>query len=421
MEHRTIRTARKADMEQGAPTTAPGHRSVPQARRRAWPRRALTGLAVTAAALGGLNLWARANVDTSTFARALAWLEADVGDMDRFPQRVIEAPPVASALPTCGARFDLSAPVPTEGRDVPLDAVLESTRTRGFMVLRGGCVLAEYYGEGADEATLLTSFSVAKSVLATLIGIAVDRGDLPGLDVPVTRYLPELRERDARFDDITVASLMAMGSGLGYEEAGTPWGDDTATYYGVDLRAVALSARVEEPPMERWLYNNYNPLIAGMVLERATGTTVAAYAEEHLWGPLGAERDASWSLDSTRSGMEKLESGFNATLRDWARFGLLAARGGGVEGRQVAASEFWDQATQPQQTRTGELEPGYGLWWWVDTGRPGAFLARGNLGQFIYIDPGADVVVLRFGEDFGRDDWPDVLRSIAEAAAGARP
>ncbi|HYD10308.1 MAG TPA: serine hydrolase, partial [Acidimicrobiales bacterium] len=383
-------------------------------RLRTWARRLVVTATVVAMGLGGLHLWARANVDTSTLARSLAWFEADVGDIDRFPQRAIQAPSSASPLPDCAEQYDLSTTVVAAGRGIALEELLATTRTRGFMVLQGGCVLAEHYGEGVDAGTLLTSFSVAKSVLATLIGIAVERGDLPGLDVPVTRYLPELAERDARFDDVTLASLMAMASGLRYEELGTPWSDDTLTYYGVDLRDIALDATIEEPPMTRWLYNNYNPLIAGMVLERATGTSVAAYAEEHLWRPLGAQSDASWSLDSTRSGLEKLESGFNATLRDWARFGLLAARRGVVGSAEIASPEFWDGATHPQRTAAGELDEGYGLWWWVDTERPDAFWARGNFGQFIYVDPTADVVVLRFGEDFGIDDWPDVLRRIAE-------
>jgi CubicO group peptidase (beta-lactamase class C family) len=181
------------------------------------------------------------------------------------------------------------------------------------------------------------------------------------------------------------------------------------TYYGTDLREVARSAEVAEPPATRWLYNNFNPLLMGMVLERATGTTVSAYAQEHLWATVGAEHDASWSLDSEASGLEKLESGYNATLRDWGRFGLLAAH------RDVATDEFWDAATLPQPD---DLSPHYGLWWWVDEGRPGSFLARGNKGQFVYVDPAADVVVARFGEDFGIDDWPDVLAGIAEEVGG---
>lgn len=384
-------------------------------RLRTSVRLLLVGLLVVGVGLGAVNVWARANVDTSTVARSLVWLDADVGDIDRFPQREIRASE-PRPLPTCTGTLDLSTVVTTEGDEMALDALLAETRTRGFLVLRDGCVLAESYGEGAEESTLLTSFSVAKSVLATLIGIAVERGDLPGLDVPVTRYLPELRDRDPRFDDVTLASLMAMASGLGYDESGTPWSDDTVTYYGVDLRDVALSARVEHPPMSQWSYNNYNPLLAGMVLERATGTSVAAYAQEHLWAPLGAEHDASWSLDSTAGGLEKLESGFNATLRDWARFGLLAARGGAVGAERLATPEFWDRATHPQTTATGELAAQYGLWWWVDTDNPDAFLARGNLGQLIYVAPEADVVVLRFGEDFGIEDWPNVARQVADLA-----
>ncbi|HEY0888566.1 MAG TPA: serine hydrolase [Nocardioides sp.] len=393
-------------------------------RRGRWLRRTAVLVALLLVAGVALQTWARLSLDTSAVARAVVWLEADVEDIDRFPARTIAAPPAARPLPDCAETRDPSElTVTTAGERRRLDGLLRETRTRGFLVLRQGCVLLEAYGAGAGPATLLTSFSVAKSVLATLVGIALQRGDLPSLDVPVTDYLPELAEDDGRFSRVTLASLLAMGSGLHYEERGLPWSDDAVTYYSPDLRATALSATIEEAPMRTWRYNNYNPLLVGMLLERATGVSVASYAERHLWAPLGAERDASWSIDSEASGLEKLESGFNATLRDWARFGLLAARAGrvgGADGAQVAEPAFWERATSAQPTSDGVLAPHYGLWWWLDEARPGAFQARGNLGQFIHVSPSTDVVVLRFGEDFGIEDWPAVLGQVADRAVASR-
>ena len=363
---------------------------------------------VLALAGGALYTWALVSTDSSGFARAMVWRDADVYDVDRFPARAVAAPTTPSPLPDCE--------VQRTGEDL-LGDLLEQTRTRGLLVLREGCVVTEWYGAGADSDTLLTSFSVAKSVLATLVGIALERGELGSLDEPVTEHLPELAERDPRFEAVTLRHLMAMESGLRYEEAGLPWSDDALTYYGTDLRELALSAEVVDDPATRWLYNNYNPLLVGMVLERATGTTVAAYAEEHLWSAVGAEQDASWSIDSEESGFEKMESGYNAVLRDWGRFGLMAVDGAAAEAAGTSPdAAFWRAATQP--TAGDAVSPHYGLWWWLDEDRPGAFLARGNKGQFVYVDPRAEVVVARFGEDFGIENWPDVLARTAEQVAG---
>jgi CubicO group peptidase (beta-lactamase class C family) len=104
-----------------------------------------------------------------------------------------------------------------------------------------------------------------------------------------------------------------MTSGLRYQEGGGPWGDDTATYYAPDLRALALTrTEVVEPPGRRFHHNNFNPLLVGLALERAVGMPVASYLEQRLWRPLGMEADGSWSLDSRSSGFKKMESGLNA-------------------------------------------------------------------------------------------------------------
>jgi CubicO group peptidase (beta-lactamase class C family) len=191
-------------------------------------------------------------------------------------------------------------------------------------------------------------------------------------------------------------------------------GDDTYTYYGVDLRKEALErTEIEQPPGERWHYNNYNPLLLGLVLERATGTTVSDYMARTLWQPLGAAADASWSLDSERSRFEKMESGVNATARDYARFGLLFLHGGAWNGRRIVP-QGWVHAATTAQTPTDHANP-YGYFWWVDGRRRDRFYALGNYGQYIYVDPVASVVVVRLGSDwgFGNERWLATFRRIS--------
>jgi hypothetical protein len=379
---------------------------------RPWVRRVVTALTVVTVMAAAVQGWAHLMVNRSAVARAVAWMEADTGDLHRFPSRAIDAGDDPLLLTRCAAGVDvLDLTVQTSDGEASLHELLERTATTSFLVLRDRCLLAEEYGAGAEPEDLQTSFSMAKSYLSTLVGIALARGDLPGLDQPITTHLPELADRDDRYSRITLRHLLTMTSGLHYEEHGLPWSDDAVTYYSPDLRSTALSARIDEPP-GTWLYNNYNPLLVGLILERATGQRVADYMERYLWRPMGAEHDASWSLDSTHSGFEKMESGVNATPRDYARFGYLFAHEGRIADRQVVPAAWVAEATAVDTS--GDPEPGYQYLWWVDDARDGRFFARGNFGQFIYVDARTDLVVVRTGEDFGIPDWPLVLRQVVD-------
>ncbi|SHG31483.1 serine hydrolase domain-containing protein [Geodermatophilus nigrescens] len=383
-------------------------------RRRGRVAAGLIAVLVGTLALGGgSQLWARASLDSSGIARALVWMDADVDDRLRFPALPVPAgddvlPLREGSLP--GGVLD-RVTVPGSGEE-DLDALLQRTETTAFVVLRGDEVLLETYGEGQSRESLQTSFSVAKSVLSTLVGLAVERGHIGSLDDPVTAYVPELLDRDPRFAEVTLRHLVTMSSGLSYEEQGLPWSDDALTYYAPDLRALALAAEVEEPPGRTWLYNNYNPLLVGMVLERAVGEPVERFAAEALWGPMGAEADASWSADSAASGFPKMESGFNARALDYARFGLLFAREGRAGDRQVVPADWVAEATA--RDTSGDPAEHYQYWWWVDTEREGRFSARGNKGQFVYVDPATDVVVVRTGREAVLEDWTAVLRDVAD-------
>lgn len=377
----------------------------------------VTLLGVAAAALWG---WAWVMQDRSATARAIIWLDAGVDDRLRFESRPVPKGEEvlalrASALPD-GVLDRVSLP---DGTTTGLDALLERTRTTSFIVLRDDTVLLESYPQGGDRDEPVTSFSVAKSILSTVVGIAVERGEIGGLDDALTDYVPELLEEDERFGAITLRHLLTMSSGIGYEEQGLPWSDDAVTYYSPDLRATALSVEVDHEPGTRWLYNNYNPLLMGLVLERATGRSLPDYTSEVLWQPLGAEADASWSIDSEASGFAKMESGFNARPIDYARFGYLFAHEGRVGHRQVVP-EAWVAEATAADTSADPAEH-YQYWWWVDTDRRGRFMARGNKGQFVYVDPATDVVVVRTGVDFGIDEWPEVLADVVDRVNAAAP
>jgi CubicO group peptidase (beta-lactamase class C family) len=387
-------------------------------RRRRWPRRVAAVAAIVVLLATGVWAWAWSSTDRSTMARAMWWMEADIDDQYRFPARTIPAGDDPSPLPE-GTKVDvLEPPADTTGRD--FDGFLRRTGTRAFLILHDDRLVYERYFDGADRQSRHTSFSVAKSFLSTLVGIAIDEGLIGGVTDPVTEYVPELLERDRRFESITLRDLLAMSSGLRYQEQDlpVPWGDDINTYYGVDLRALALQdAEILGPPGEEWLYNNYNPLLLGMVIERATGMSVSEYMSTRLWIPLGAEYGATWSLDSEASGFEKMESGLNATAVDYARFGRLFLHQGESNGTRVVSRNWVREATAADVT----TDPAghYQYFWWIDTQRLDRFYALGNFGQYVYVAPDADAVIVRLGRDWGveNDTWIATLRDIADRLA----
>jgi CubicO group peptidase (beta-lactamase class C family) len=376
-------------------------------------------LALLIAAVVGVYAWAWSSTDDSTFARALVWRESDVGDQHRFPARRIPADARASPLP----RGEPDHVVLTaQGRD--LDEFLRDTDTLAFVVVHEDRLVREQYFGGSTRESRETSFSAAKSFVSTLVGIAIDRGLIGSVDDPVTEALPELAARDPRFRKITLRDLLTMSSGIRYREGGfRSLGDDTYTYYGVDLRDVALNrVQIEGPPGMAWEYNNYHPLLLGLVLERTTGTSVSDFMARRLWQPLGAEADATWSLDSKRSGFEKLESGVNARAVDYARFGLLFLHDGSWNGRRIVSREWVRAATRPGPAVGPAYYFGYGYFWWIDVERPGRFYALGKYGQYVYVAPDADAVVVRLGRSWGVGNviWLATLRDVADQL-GRRP
>jgi CubicO group peptidase (beta-lactamase class C family) len=372
---------------------------------RRWVRRVVIGVVAVLIVAVGIYGWAAASLQRSSIARAMWWRDADVGDQFRFPSRAIPAGVGSSSLPN-GTPLDMASTTAPTGAGV--EELLGDTDTLAFLVVHDDRLVAERY------------FGDAKSFLSTLVGIAIDEGAIHSVTDPVTDYVPELAQRDARFDQITLRNLLTMSSGIRYEEQSLPlpWGDDVNTYYGTDLRDLALNGtQIEQAPGQEWHYDNYNPLLLGLVLERATGMSVSEYMAIRLWQPLGAEVDATWSLDREDPGFEKMESGLNAAPVDYARFGELMLHGGRWNGAQIV-SRGWAREATAAETSTDPAAH-YQYFWWNDTSRPGRFYALGNLGQYIYVAPDADTVIVRFGADWGVSNgtWIETFRGIADQLA----
>lgn len=369
-------------------------------------RRALlvsvTLVLVLALLAGGIYLWAYLSTDTSLVARGILWGDSDAGDLYRFPTRPLRAgdKPVifepASADPLSQLPISEKA---IDAVDMPFATFLERTNSTAFIVLHGDQLLYEAYFNGSSREAIQGSFSVAKSFTSTLVGIAIEEGFIHSLDDPITRYLPELLERDPRFAEITIRHLLTMSSGLRWERSDSnPFSDDFISYYSPDLRATALESEIVETPGQSFLYNDYNPLLVGMILERTTGMTVSEYMETRLWQPMGAEGDGSWSLDSERSGFEKMFVGVNGRAIDLAKLGWLFLNKGRNGDRQVVPAAWVEEATRLDPTT--DPAAAYQYYWWID-GELGGYYAEGDKCQFIYVYPEAELVLARFGTDCG--------------------
>jgi CubicO group peptidase (beta-lactamase class C family) len=357
--------------------------------------------------------------------RTIFWGESDYKDHEKFPARTIHNGPSVSRFDKLPADNRYASQIEAIARDTnngeSLEEYLDASGTTAFLVIHDDRLLYERYFDGYDESSIHTSFSMAKSFASALVGIAIDEGHINSVNEPITNYIPELLEKDERFESITIRHLLTMSSGIKYEEGGDlPWSeeaDDTKTYYATDLRKLALeNSRIEGKPGEYFEYNNYNPLLIGMILERATGMSVSRYLQQKLWKPMGMEADGSWSLDSTSTGFEKMESGVNARARDFARFGMLFAEEGNWEGRQLI-SRGWVEESTRADTSTDPSQD-YQYFWWVNTpeGESYHFSARGNYGQYIYVAPEKDLVIVRLGKEEGEqgyDYWIYLFKELA--------
>ena len=359
-------------------------------------------VAIIATIIGGIFLWAYLSTGTSLVARGILWGDSDAGDLYRFPTRQF----MASADPVIfeQAAEDLLFQLPIteqalQAENMPLEEFLERTNATAFIALHGDQLLYEAYFNGSSRDAIQSSFSAAKSFTSTLVGIALDEGYIHDLDDPVTIYLPELLDLDPRYAEITIRHLITMSSGLRWDrDSSNPFSDDFLTYYSPNLRETALSSEIIEAPGQSFLYNDYNPLLAGMILERATGMSVSEYMESRLWQPMGAEGDGSWSLDSEGSGFEKMFVGVNGRAIDLVKLGWLFLNGGKNGDVQVVRETWVEEATR-QDTST-DPAAAYQYYWWVDE-ETGGYYAEGDKCQFIYVLPRADLVLARFGTDCG--------------------
>jgi CubicO group peptidase (beta-lactamase class C family) len=356
-------------------------------------------------------------VSGCTTYRIIRYRQPDARNQGMFPARTVRKADTPFRFARATAlRMDLdTVTVRTpDGKRISFQQYKTDYAVLAFVVIRNDTIVYETYSDGFTPRTIHSSFSMAKSVLSSLVGIAVGEGAIKSLDQPVTDYLPDLRDKHA-YDGVTIRNLLEMKSGLRYTRTGNGWwsdfrSDEAHIYYSSNLRDAVAHAQRELDPGSKWAYKDTDAILLGLLLANATGKTVAAYTEEKLWRRIGTEHDATWSLDHP-DGNENVASGFNATAEDFARFGRLYLHGGAWNGVQVVPASWTAASTRVDSSRS---EPEISTWWqmqhtlyWWHPIQPpaGEFFADGSHGQRIYVDPASQTIVVQLAND-SRQDFP---------------
>lgn len=279
-------------------------------------------------------------------------------------------------------------------------AYLEELNTTSFLVFKHDTLIYEEYWDGQNEESVSNSFSMAKSIVGMLIGIAIDEGDIKSLDEPVATYLPEFLEKGR--EQITIRHLMEMSSGLSWSESGkNPFSDNAESYYGSDLRALVMRQTLINKPGETFIYQSGNTQLLAYVLEAATNRDLTEYADAKIWSKIGAEGDAYWSLDK-KDGDEKAFCCFYARARDFGRLGMMLENKGIFNGRTILPRWVYEVmiTPEPMNTPEGVVNTRYGLQLWVYNGNANpVYYCRGLKGQYIITIPDEDIVIIRTGHD----------------------
>lgn len=227
-----------------------------------------------------------------------------------------------------------------------LDSSLIDTKTSAFIVIKNDSIIYQHLAEDTYLQAKQPSFSVAKSFVGTLVGIAVDRGQIKSTDDLVIKYLPELAKNDERFNRLTIQHVLDMRSGFKFNERSfTPFAKIVRSYYGADLKRMVGKLKMKNEPNKVFEYMSINTQVLTMILEKVTGKTVAVLLQEDLWSPLGAESDALWSVDNKNN--VKSFCCINATALDFAKLGRLYLKEGNWQGKQIISKQWVNATTHP--------------------------------------------------------------------------
>lgn len=274
-----------------------------------------------------------------------------------------------------------------------LEQTHKELQTTSFLIVKNDSIWHEsYYDIGATDSKT-NSFSMAKSIVTSALGKAIDLGMIPNLDTKVIDYLPELKGEYA--NELTVGDLASMASGQKWDENYYgPTSVTTQAYFKKDLRELMLSLPIDNKPGQKFIYQSGDTQLLAMVLEKATKMPLANFISKYFWQPMGMENDALWQIDHPTDGIEKAYCCIASNARDFARFGKLYLQNGIWNDQQILPSEFVQKSIEPRFADSTQ----YGYGWWLENYKNQAvYYMRGHLGQFVIVLPESDIIIVRLG------------------------
>ena len=311
-----------------------------------------------------------------------------------------------------------------------LNDYFERNPVTAMLIAQGDTVLLERYQYARQPEQRFTSFSMAKTVIAMLIGVALNEGRIRSLDDMAQVYAPELQGTE--YGNTPLRHLLTMSSGVQFREEYDGQDDSArlsrATFGGQSVGGAGVAQlfnRRIAAPGQRWYYASAETFVLAVVLRQATGQDVATYFSEKIWKPLGAEHEATWLIDT--SGQEVGYMGFNATLRDYGRLAMMMARSGAAQGRQLVPAAWVQEMTTAHvlPSRTGRWF-GYGYQTWIFPDLDGTYAFQGVRGQAIYVDPSRQLVMVHLAvrasaRDPGGADTNALWRAVKQQIVSIKP
>jgi len=284
---------------------------------------------------------------------------------------------------------------------------MDSAMVTGFAVAKNDQLVFEAYYNGHSESTTHISWSVAKSFVSLLFGIAIEEGHIKSVNDKVDDYLPQLK--GSGYEDVKIVDVLQMSSGVGFnEDYGDFWSDINRWSRGFaiggsqDAFAATLKRVVE--PGTVYDYISLDTHVLGMLIVKTTGKTLSNYMHEKLWQPIGAEFDAQWIVDN--EDMEIAFGGLNATLRDYLKFGSLVLNNGEWNGEQIVSKDWLLESRTVKKNHLKNIDDNtnYGYQWWLPVGDGTEMVARGHSGQYIYINFASNTVIAQNSANYLNND-----------------
>lgn len=300
--------------------------------------------------------------------------------------------------------------------NVSLDKFVLLHKTISFLIIRSDTIVYEWYKDGVTPESLVSSFSLAKPIVSTLIGIAIDDRLINSLDDPIVVYLNNFKDKPG-WNEITVKNLLHHTSGIKFtDNKFDPASDNAEFYWGNNLRKEILEASIQVKPDSVFHYSSINTMLLALILEKVTGGSVSKYLEDKIWIPCGMEAPAYWSLDrSDNMAIEKAFCCLQARTIDFAKIARLYLNNGNWQGKQIVSKDWVNYSTHSDPS--GNNKHFFNNNWGIGPYKYNSYFAAGLYGQYLYVYPEKSIIIVRFGEkdlSYNPNYWQNIFLQLLD-------